>query len=154
MLNIWRQRNLKLGGKIQVFKSLIAKPVYIASMKSVPSYVVDSMQALHKDFIWNGNKPKIKHTTLISDYINESLKDIDINCKLLSLKFSWIARLPDKSNFHPWKLIANEILRPVGGCGIFHKYLSMSSETRKELQNLPSYYKDIINLFTKFANIK
>ena len=46
-----------------------------------------------------------------------------------------------------------EILRPVGGCGIFHTNPSLSSETIKELQNLPSYYKDLINLFTKFANI-
>ena len=36
VLNIWRQWYLTLGGKIQVFKSLIAsEPVYIASMKSV-----------------------------------------------------------------------------------------------------------------------
>ena len=138
VLNIWRQWYLTLGGKIQVFKSLIAsKIVYIASVKSVPSYVVDSIQTLHKDFIWNGKKPKIKHTTLISDYTNGGLKDIDINCKLCSLKFSWITRLLDKSNSHPWKVIANEILRPVGGCDIFHTNLSLSSETRKEIQNLP-----------------
>ena len=71
--------------------------------------------------------------TVISDYTNGGLKEIDMNCKLLSLKFSWIARLLDKSNFHPWKVIANEILRPVGGCGIFHTDLSLSSETRKQL---------------------
>ena len=132
---------------------IASTPVYIASIKSVPSYVVDSIQTLHKDFIWNGKKPKIKHTTLISDYTNGGLKDIDINCKLCSLKFSWITRLLDKSKFHSWKVIANEILRPVGGCDIFHTNLSLSSETRKEIQNLPSYYKDLINLFTKFANI-
>ena len=66
-------------------------------------------------------KPKIKHTTLISDYTNGGLKDTDINCKLCSFKFSWITTLLDKSNFHPWKVIANEIVRPVGGCDIFHK---------------------------------
>ena len=134
---------------------IASKPVYIASMKSVPCYVVDSIQTLHKDFIWNHcKKPKIKHTTLISDYTNGGLKDTDINCKLRSLNFSWIARiLRDKSNFHPWKVIANEILRPVGGCDILHTNLSLSSETRKEIHNLPSYYKDLIMLFTKFANI-
>ena len=69
VLNIWRQRYLTLGVKIQVFKSLIvSKPVYTAFMKSVPSYVVDSMQTLHKDFTWNGKQPKIKHTTLIRLY--------------------------------------------------------------------------------------
>ena len=131
VLNIWRQRYLTLGGKIQVSKSLIASTlVYIASMKSVPSYVVDSIQTLHKDFIWNGKTPKIKHTTLISDYTNGGLKDIDINFKLCSLKFSWITRSLDKSNFHPWKVIANEILRPVGGCNIFHTNLSYKSMTK------------------------
>ena len=117
---------------MQVFKPLIAsEPLYFASMKSVPSYVVDSMQALHKDYTWNGKKPKIKHATLISDYTNGGLKDTDINCKLLSLKFSWNARLLDKSNLHPWEVIANEILRPVGGCGIFHTNLSLSSKPEK-----------------------
>ena len=72
---------------------IASKPVYIASMKSVPYYVVDSIQTLHKDFIWNGKKPKIKHTILISDYTKGGLKDTDINCKLCSLKFSWIARI-------------------------------------------------------------
>ena len=122
-------------------------------MKLVPTYVVDSIQTLHKDFIWNGKKPKVKHTTMISDYTNEGLKDTDINCKLYSLKFSCITRFLDKSNFHPWKVIANEILRHVGGCDIFHTNPSVSSATRKEIQNLPSYNKDLINLFTKFANI-
>ena len=123
-------------------------------MKSGPCFVVDSIQTLHKDFIWNGKKPKMKHTTLISDYTNGGLKDTDINCKLCSLKFSWIARIIlDKSNFHPWKVIANEILTTVGGCDILHTNLSLSSETRKEIHNLPSYYKYLINLFTKFADI-
>ena len=88
MLNIWKQLYLTLGVKYKFFKSLIvSKPVYIASMKSARSYVVDSMQALHKDVIWNDKKPKLKHTTLISDYTHGDLEDIDINCKLLSFKF-------------------------------------------------------------------
>ena len=85
---------------------------------------------------------------------NGGLKDIDINCKLCSLKFSWIARLLDKSNFQPWKVIANEILRPVGGCDIFHTNLSLSSETRKEIQNLPSYYKDLIEVLMREVTLQ
>ena len=91
MLNTWHQCYLTLGGKIQVFKSLIAsKLVYIATMKTVPKHVVDSMQALHRDFIWNSKKPKIKQSTLIGNYSDGGLKDIDLTSKLESLKFSWI----------------------------------------------------------------
>ena len=65
-----------------------------------------------------------------------------------------VVRLLDKTNFHSWKVIANDILRPVGGCSVFHINLSLSLETRQELQNILSYYKDMINLFTKFGNIE
>ena len=35
-----------------------------------------------KDFIWNGRKPKIKHDTLIGDYINGGLKLPDLSIAL------------------------------------------------------------------------
>ena len=121
VLNTWYQRYLTLGGKTQIFKSLIeSKPVYIATMKTVPKHVVDSMQTLHRYFIWNSKKPKIKHSTLIGDYSDGGLKDIDLTSKLESLKFSWIKRLRDTTDFHPWKVLANLILKSVGGSSIFH----------------------------------
>ena len=114
------QRYLTLvRGKIQVFKSLIAsKPVYIATMKTIPKHVVDSMQALHRDFVWNSKKPKIKHSALIGYYSDGCLKDIDLTSKLESLKFSWIKQLRNTTDFHPWKVLANLILKPVGGSSI------------------------------------
>ena len=82
VLNTWHQRYLTLGGKIQVFKSLIAsKPVDTATMKTVPKHVVDTIQAFHRDFIWNSKKPKIKHSTLIGYYSDGGLKDIDLTSK-------------------------------------------------------------------------
>ena len=69
LLNIWKQRWVSLAGKVQVFKSLVAsKPVYLATMIPVPQNFCDTLKALHKDFIWSGKKPKIKHSTLIGDY--------------------------------------------------------------------------------------
>ena len=106
VLNTWHQRYLTLGGKIQVFKSLIASnPVYIATMKTVQKHVVvDSMQALHRNFISNSKKPKIKHSTLIGYYSDGGLKDIDLTSKLESLKCLWIKRLRDTTDFHPRKV--------------------------------------------------
>ena len=75
LLNIWKQRWLSLAGKIQVFKSLVAsKPVYLATMIPVPQNFCDTLKALHKDFIWSGKKPKIKHSTLIGDYCEGGLE--------------------------------------------------------------------------------
>ena len=154
VLNTWHHHYLTLGRKIQVFKSLIAsKLVYIATMKTVPKHVLDSMQALHRDFIWNSKKPKIKHSTLIGNYSDGGLKDIDLTFKLESLKFSWIKRLRDTTDFHPWKVLAYLILKSVGGNSIFHSNLSLSKLTKQRIEQLPLFYVDAINLFIHFAFI-
>ena len=155
VLNTWHQRYLTLGGKIQVFKSLIAsKLVYIATMKTVPKHVLDSMQALHRDFIWNSKKPKMKHCTLIGNYSDGGLKDIDLTSKLESLRFSWIKWLRDTTDFHPWKVLANLILKSVGGSSIFQSNLSLSKLTKQRIEQLPLFYVDAINLFIQFAKVE
>ena len=55
LLGIWKQRNLTIDGKIQVFKSLnFSKLVYVATMNAVPKTITDQLQVIHKDFIWRG----------------------------------------------------------------------------------------------------
>ena len=155
VLNTWQQHYLTLGGKIQVFKSLIAsKPVHIATLKTVLKHAVDSMQALHRDFIWNSKKTKIKHSTLIGNYSDGGLKDIDLTSKMESLKFSWIKWLMDTTDFHPWKVLANLILKSVGGSSIFHYNLSLSKLTKQRIEQLPLFYVDAINLFIQFAKVE
>ena len=39
-----------------------------------------------KKFIWSKKQPKIKHSTLITDYKPGGYKDTDIETKILSLK--------------------------------------------------------------------
>ena len=59
ILNLWKQRWLSLAGKIQTFKSLIAsKPVYIATMKGIPQEVLDDLQSIHNEYIWDGKRAK------------------------------------------------------------------------------------------------
>ena len=49
VLNIWKQIWLSLAGQIQVFKSLIAsKPVYIATMESLPQHLLGELQRMQK----------------------------------------------------------------------------------------------------------
>ena len=91
LLNIWKQRWLSLAGKIQAFKSPVAsKPVYVATMISVPQKYCDTLKFLSREFIWNGKKAKIKHSSLIGEYRDGGLKDVDVDAKILSLKISWI----------------------------------------------------------------
>ena len=41
---------------------------------------------IQKDFIWDSKRAKIKHDTLIADYPDGGLKDIDIKAKIDSLQ--------------------------------------------------------------------
>ena len=77
-----------------IFRSLIAsKPVYIASLVHTPKCVVEAIQTTHEEFIWDNEKPKIKHSTMIASFCDGGLEDTDIEAKCQSPKFSWITRL-------------------------------------------------------------
>ena len=65
---------------------------------------IKQLEDLSKNFIWNGKRAKIKHSTLIGDYVDGHYKDIDIETKLSSLRIIGIRRFLD-NNFHAWKAI-------------------------------------------------
>ena len=94
-------------------------------MNSVPGSLIDDLQKIRKDFIWIGRKPKIKHSSLIGEYKDGGLKDVDIPSSFKSMKVSWICRLFD-GNFHPWKLFTEHFLRLIGGKHIFHENLKIA----------------------------
>ena len=142
-LKTWKYRGLTLGGRIQVLKSLaLSKIVYIGTMIDVSKQFLEQLNSLRKDFIWNGRRPKIKHSTLIADYVEGGYKDIDIKTKLSSLKVIWIKKLMD-DNFHAWKAIPmacyqimalskflTRILNPINifciSCHIYHIFIASS----------------------------
>ena len=86
---------------------------------------------MHREFIWNGKKVKIKHSSLIGEYRDGGFKDADIDGKILSLKILWVRQLKD-SNFHPWKVLANHLLSPVGVKQIFTQIYALQKGSDKE----------------------
>ena len=122
--NLWKQRRLSLAGKIRSFKSLTAsKPVYIAAMKVLPKNVLDDLQVMHKKFIWDSKKPKIKDSTLIGLRKDGGFRDVDLPAKFKSIKFIWIEKMLDESNFHPWIAVADKILKSLGRIDTFYTNL-------------------------------
>ena len=82
-------------------------------MKPYSKKFVDDLNEIQKDFISRGRKPKIKHTSLIGNYSEGGMKDIDIKAKLESLQIQWVKRSTN-NNFHSWKIIPNVLLKDVG----------------------------------------
>ena len=120
--------------------------MYASSVQYISVDVVEEISKIQADFIWRGKRPKIKHSSLISNFENGGLKNIDIENRLKALKLSWIKRLLD-SNFHPWKTSAAKLLEPVGATKIFHWNFSMSRECHKVFTSLPTFYKQLIEFW-------
>ena len=105
VLKLWRMRNLTVKGKITIFKTLaISKIIHLSLVTNVPTEIINELNKIQKEFIWNGNNPKIKHSTLCNKYKNGGLKIVSILSKVISLQCSWIKQLCDNTS-HPWKII-------------------------------------------------
>ena len=149
VLNIWRMRGLTLSGKIIIFKTLaISKIVFVSHIGSISCDILSHLKKVHKDFIWDGKKPKIKHSTLIANYSQGGLKDIDIDTKLKSLNLSWIKRLHD-DNFHPWKVIPTYIFSSMSHVGINIFYPNFYIKYFPP--NAPVFYKNMLRFWTEFS---
>ena len=109
-------------------------------MIDVSKQFIEQLNSLQKDFIWNGRCPKMKHSTLIADYVEGGYKDIDIKTKLLSLKVIWIKKLMD-DNFHAWKAIPMAWLSNNGSIQIFNKNFKPSQYLLHKLSYLPHFYR-------------
>ena len=57
--------------------------------------IINELHKIQKELIWNGNNPKIKHSTLNNTYENGGLKNVDIVSKVISLQHSGIKQLYD-----------------------------------------------------------
>ena len=139
--------------------------MFICTLKPDSKKFVDDPNAIQKDFIWRGCKPKIKHTSLIGDHNEGGMKDIDIKGKLESLQIQRVKRLTN-NNFHSWKIIPNVLLKDVRGVSLFHSNLALSDACKLKsiiIQNftkasstygseyLPQIHKVNMTFFHKFV---
>ena len=88
-MKIWRVRNLTLEGKITIFKTLeISKIIHLASITALPNSTITQLHKIHKEFIWNHKRPKIKEKVPVNHYDKSGSKDVDIPSKITSLQCS------------------------------------------------------------------
>ena len=58
---MWRWRNLTLESKIVTFKALaLSKVTFLAEVLVIPNQIIDALQQIQKDFLWNSSFPKVK----------------------------------------------------------------------------------------------
>ena len=113
-------------------------------MQHVPDNALSDLQNLHKDFIWGGKWAKIKHCTLIGEYEEGGLKDVDIEAKFSALKLLWIKKLEDPTNHHPWQVVSCELLSNFREDKLFHSNLELSDYCKSIFKDIPPFYQEVI----------
>ena len=151
LLGVWRQRSLTLEGKIVIFKTLaISKIVYISYLSETPNIIIENLEKLQKDFLWNGKRAKINHNTLCNKFSKGGLQKVDIKFKINALQMSWIKRLNDPFE-HQWKILPKQFLvKAYGTSKIFYphflpRHCILSSA-------IPIFYKSILKNWSKCSS--
>ena len=88
---------------------------------------------MHKQCIKNLSgmvKTEIKHSTLIGNYEDGDLNNVDLSSKFRSIQAIWVRKALDETNFHPWIVVSNEI-----GVSILITNLFLAKQKQKYLSN-------------------
>ena len=105
ILILWHLRQLTLDRRITVFKSLaISKVIHLLLITELHNNTIDFMYNIQKNFIWQGKKVKIKHSTLCNGYEKGGLKNSDLKNKITSIQCSCV-KILFEDDFHDWKII-------------------------------------------------
>ena len=90
-LDVWRQRNLSLFGKIQIVNTLIAS-LFVYKMlvlPSIPEYIVKKLDDMIQVYLWNGHKPKISKKVLQGRKEDGGAGLVNFHRKDAALKTTW-----------------------------------------------------------------
>ena len=116
-------------------------------MSNVPKSIIEQLKRIQNEFLWNGSNPKIKYNTLSLDFKNGGLKNVDVDKKIISLRCSWVRKMYDNT-CHDWKIIPSFLVKKYLGENFqFHSNLHFRNSM---IQNIPSFYKEILKDWKQF----
>lgn len=111
LLDIWQCRGLSLKGRVTILKSLVLpKLLYPMSVLPTPSYIIELVDNMILDFIWDKRKHKINKNVIVQEIQDGGLKVPKFSTMVESNRISWIKRYIQSSG--KWKSIIQEIVKP------------------------------------------
>ena len=149
ILNSWQARGLTLMGKITVLKALVVPHVNIlASILQADRKLVNDLDAIIFQFLWNKKRPLIAKHTIIQPIDLGGLKMISIPEIFKTTKIMWIKRLSNNVNAK-WKILAYHLMGIKSE--LLFKKLHFSS-----IQSCPksNFYKDLLQIWFGFISIQ
>ena len=120
--NSWRGRHISLFAKIAVINSLVGS-LFVHKMMVLPNMLSADIAELHQefsDFIWNGNRPKIPLAALQMCKKSGGANLVDLQCKEIALKCSWINILYTNSSYANivYEIVSPELKEHIFRCNL------------------------------------
>lgn len=144
MLNIWRQRDLSLKGKVTILKTLaISKLVYLSSLLFVPDWFITRVNKLFLDFMWDGKPSKVKLDTITGDIADGGLKMPHVDSVVKALKLSWLSRYVNNKFEGKWKVLSQQLLGPIS------EHLLAKTDLRYLTNTLTPFYSQLMGIWYK-----
>ena len=112
ILNMWSIRGLSLKGRVTILKSLvIPKFLYPMSVLPVPKNVVDAIDNMIINFVWNKRKPKIKRDVIIQSIKMGGINVPHFASMVETNRILWLKRLLNDTAAK-WKRIFGKLIKP------------------------------------------
>ena len=147
-LGAWALRRLSLIGKISVIKSLVVPQIIhiLSPLQSNPQ-IINEINVLFFNFLWNGKGDKIKRDVVIRDYPDGGLKMLDIISFNKALKIVWIEKYLDENSKGKWKLFIDAELEPLGGPVVLNNL--NKADTTKVAKGLSPFLKEVLEIWAE-----
>ena len=147
----WSKRILTPLGKTIVIKSLALSKInhLILALPSPSKKIIDEIQKLFYDYLWNKGQDKIKRVVVTQNYKEGGFRMVDVNMFMYALKITWLRKLLKNEN--KYSFIVKEV---VPGIYESFKYGNVFLDINgSQIEN--KFWKDVIdsfNLFLKQTN--
>ncbi len=148
-LQMWRQRNLSIKGKITVVNCLALAPlIYLSSVKDTPLKVFQEVKKIILKFIWNDGTPKIAYDILCQDIKHGGLKLCNYEVKVKALLLSWVTRLTNQSEAR-WKKVPELLFKQD-----LRKMFETKGAKLAHNADIPAFYLNIYNNWSEIHTIE
>lgn len=145
MLSQIKCRKLSLFQRVEAIKvSIIPKLIYPATMMHTPPEILQNVNNIVWNFIWQG-RDKIKRKTACRPIIEGGLGMLDINQQFQAIKAAWIPKIINSTD--NWAHIAKSTLELIGPTDVILKMNFLNHKHFPRLKNIPLFYQQVLTSF-------
>ena len=144
----WKARRLRLKGKVIVVNSLLLSVcVYVMNVVEMPEWVMNELNTIVRDFIWEGKGVKIAHNTLVGRAQEGGLKLLDLQTKRAAMRMKTVKKYIEGTWRHGWKELLRKYINDVGGMGDYGWYMGFKQSMTV---GIPEIYREVLEAWRRF----